>query len=531
MLMFSDALAKVTLPEAPGSYQFFDAKGEVIYVGKAKSIAKRVASYRRASDYKTTRLLTEVADIQCTVTGSEVEALLLEAKLIRQHQPKYNITLKGGERYAYIQVTNEPFPRLVTTRQPKPGDRVFGPYTSGEARVQAIHLANTLFKLRVCKRLPKRPCLLYHMKLCSAPCIGNITKDAYARNVKQAERLLRGDVPPLVDDLTREMREYAAQQEYEQAKLRRDQVRALQRIGNEPGAKLRQAYDQDVVNFSAAGAKVVVQVFHVNRGIISRRREFTLRRTLPQSDAAMLADFLTQYYYAEDIPGEVIVPIAAERQPVVANYLSQAAGRKVRITVPKQGEKLRLLELLAENIAVSLKAGDSALLELQEKLRLPRLPRVIECVDISNLGPTNAVGSLVFFRDGKPDKNEYRRFKVRTVAGQSDYDAMKEVIGRRFRRLLADRAALPDLLLVDGGKPQLSAAVSVFRELGLQQPVAALAKRREELYTTDSQYPLRIARTSPALKLVQRVRNEAHRFAIGYQRLLRGKDLRAQLKF
>lgn len=526
--MFVEALKKTVLPEMPGSYQFLDREGAVIYVGKAKNLATRVSSYRRAGDSKTAKLLAEVAEIQFTMTGNEVEALLLEAKLIKEHQPKYNVSLKSGERYAYIQVTDEPFPRFVTTRAPKRGDRVFGPYTSGEARQQAIHLANTIFKLRVCKRLPKRACLLYHLKLCSAPCIGKISPADYRESVRHAERLLRGDVAPIIADLTAGMRQFSADQEYEQAKINRDQIRTLQRLGSDQAVKLRRTYDQDVVNFIATRRTMVVQVFHVNRGVISRRREFTLTRALPQSDAELLTNFLTQYYYTEDIPSEVIVPMPLDNQATVTAYLAQAAGRKVVITVPKIGEKRKLLELLAENLLVSVKAGDSALLELQEKLRLPTLPRVIECVDISNLGPTNLVGSLVTFRDGRPEKSAYRRFKIRTVRGQSDYDSMREVISRRFRRLLIEQAPRPDLFLVDGGKPQLSAALSVFRELGIQQPVSALAKREEELYTTDAMYPLRLPKTSAALKLVQRVRNEAHRFALKYHTLLRGKALNSR---
>lgn len=523
--MFREILPRTILPESPGSYQFYNAAGEVIYVGKAKNLAKRVASYPRAEDPKVQRMVTEVAQIQFTVTRDEVEALLLEAKLIKSHQPKYNVSLKGGERYAYIQVTKEKFPRLVSTRTPKPGDRVFGPYTSGEARVQALHLANTIFKLRVCKRLPKRACLLYHLKLCSAPCIGKISPAEYGESVKQAEAMLRGEVKPLMGELGKEMRQASAKQAYELARLRRDQIRALERLGSDHPVKLRQTYNQDVINYVIGARHAVVQMFHVNRGIISRRREFSLNRHLPQTEPELLTAFITQYYYSEDIPAEIIVPVWPADTTVLAAYLSQAAGRKVEISVPKLGEKRKLLELLAENIAVSVRAGDSALLELQEKLKLPRFPRVIEGVDISNLGPTNLVGSLVTFRDGRPDKDNYRRYKIRTVTGQSDYDSMREVIRRRFTRLMAERKALPDLFLVDGGKPQLSAALSVFRQLGIQQPVAALAKRIEELYTTDSMYPLRLPQTSAALKLVQRVRNEAHRFALKYQRLRRAKRL------
>ena len=524
--MFRKILHKISLPESPGSYQFLNREGRVVYVGKANNIAHRVASYRRAEDPKTRRMLSEVAAIHFTVTRDEVEALLLEAKLIKSHQPKYNVSLKGGERYAYIQVTNEKFPRLVTTRTPKPNDRVFGPYTSGETRAQALRLANAVFKLRVCRKLPRRACLLYHLKLCSAPCIGNVTAAEYQRNVGRAEQLLRGDVEPLRTELTGEMRQLAERQEYEQAKVRRDQLRALDRIGSDQAAKLRHPVEQDAINFVTTPSGVTVQLFHTSRGVISQRREFSLGRVRGQSDAELLSEFLTQYYYTEDIPHEVILPEPLPDQAVVAEYLTQAARRKVLITVPKLGEKRRLLALLAENLAVSAKTGDRAMVALQEHLRLPTLPRVIECVDISNLGPTNVVGSLVRFRDGQPDKNGYRRFKIKTFRGQSDYHAMREVIDRHYRRLLADRVPLPDLLLLDGGKPQLSAAISVFRHFGLNQPVAALAKRFEELYRTDSTHPLRLPKTSAALHLVQRVRNEAHRFALKYQQLLRGKEFR-----
>lgn len=520
-----DILEKISIPELPGSYQFLNAQGDIIYVGKAKNLLKRIFSYPKATDGKTKKLVSEVREIQFTVTRNEVEALLLEAKLILAHQPKYNIALKSGERYAYIQVTDEVFPRLVTTRTPKRGDRVFGPYTSGEARVESLHLANTVFKLRVCKRLPKRACLLYHLKLCPAPCIGKITPAEYQTNVRKAESFLRGDMQPLLKGLEREMHAYSEHQQYETAKIRRDQIRALRHLGESPAGKPRRAYNQDAVNFVATAAKMVVQIFHISRGVISRRREFTIRRPLGQNDRQLFTDFLTQYYYTEDIPEEIIVPVPLIESALMEQYLAKESGRRVKITVPQQGEKLRLLELLAQNIAVSVKSGDSALLELQEKLRLPRIPRVVECFDISNLGPTNLVASLVTFKDGHPDKNNYRRFKIRTVRGQSDYDAMREVVERRFRRLLAEHVPLPDLVLVDGGKPQLSAALSVFRQLGIQQPVAGLAKKFEELYTTGSIYPLRLPKTSAALKLVQRIRNEAHRFAITYQRLLRSKSL------
>lgn len=522
--MLAEVLKKNPPPPKPGCYLFRDAPGTILYVGKAKDLSRRVPSYARADvDAKTQQLVRKVASVEYLVMRDEVEALLVEARLVKQHQPKYNIDLKSGERYAYIQVTDEPFPRLVTSRTPKSGDRVFGPYTSGETRQQALHLANTIFKLRVCKKLPKRACLLYHLNLCSAPCIGKISVGQYAVSVRKAERLLKGEIDPLRETLKSEMKKHADQQEYEAAKLRRDQVRALDRLGGDQAAKLRRAYEVDVVNFVATPQRMVVQVFHVSKGVISQRREFTLRRTLGQTDAVLLSEFLTTYYYAEEIPSEVVLPLELEDQSAVAEYLSRTAGRSVELHVPKRGEKKRLLELLGQNLEVSQRAGDVALVELQEQLKLPTLPRVVECFDISNLGPKDLVASMVQFRNGRPDKNNYRRFRIRTVRGQSDVGSMREVVDRRYRRLLRERAALPDLVLIDGGQPQLSAALAAMRELGLTLPVAALAKKLEEIYTTDAMYPLRLSRTSAALKLLQRVRDEAHRFALKYQRLRRAK--------
>ncbi len=524
--MLRNVLKRYPPPPKPGCYLFRNAAGVVLYVGKAKDLSRRVPSYARADlDAKTRKLVDEVAAVEYLVTRDEVEALLVEARLVKQHQPKYNIDLKSGERYAYLQVTDEPFPRLVSTRTPKPGDRVFGPYTSGETRQQARHLANTIFKLRVCKKLPKRPCLLYHLNLCSAPCIGKISVSDYGESVRKAERLLRGEVEPLQATLEAEMLAHAARQEYEAAKLRRDQVRALRRMGTDQATKLRRTYDQDVVNFVATPRRMVVQVFHISRGVISQRREFTVGRMLGQSDTALLTEFLTRYYSAEEIPAGVVVPVELEGQSAVEGYLTRTAGRKVAVSVPRRGEKKRLLDLLGQNLEVSQRVGDATLVELQEQLKLPTLPRVVECFDISNLGPTDVVASMVQFRDGRPDKNNYRRFRIRTVKGQSDVGAMREVVLRRYGRILRERAALPDLVLVDGGQPQLSAALAAMRDLGLTLPMVALAKKLEEIYTTDAMYPLRLPSTSAALKLLQRVRDEAHRFALKYQRLRRAKRL------
>ncbi len=526
------------VPKSPGCYLFKDSIGKILYIGKAKNIKKRIQWYfkKENQDIKTRALVKETTDISFIITDNEVEALLLEASLIRKHQPKYNIELKTGIRYAYIKITSDLFPRFEVVRKIKKGDKIFGPYPSGQARQEAVRLANSLFKLRVCKNLPKKSCLLYHIKQCSAPCIGKISGADYQKNITKAEMLLKGKTVDLVKKLNQEMKGFSKQLEYELAKIRRDQIMALENITQRQKVQLQKRYNQDVINFKKSVNTLVVQLFNINKGIISGRREFKIKIRLNNELNQDVSDFIRQYYYTEDIPAEIILPSLLPEQNLLEQYLSKLAKHQVKITVPQKGDKLKLLELLEKNINVGLKLSENSLLELQNRLNLPTLPRVIEAFDVSNLGPTNVVGSMVQFRDGKPDKNNYRRFKIKTFSGQSDFDAMKEIIYRRYYRITTpphqkfwcggkEKSQLPDLIMVDGGKPQLSAALSSLREFGLQLPVIALAKKEEEIYTPNNQYPLKLSKKSAALKLIQRIRDEAHRFAINYQRLLRGKNI------
>lgn len=512
-------------PKQPGCYLFQNKYGKVIYVGKAKDIKKRIGSYFHKTDLdsKTQSLIKEITNVEFIVTDNEVEAFLLEAQLIKKYQPKYNIELKGGQRYAYIQITNEKFPRLITTRNIKKGDKVFGPYASGSSRKETIRLANSLFKLRICKRLPKRTCLLYHIKQCNAPCIGKISEVDYQKNIAKAEMLLKGKTKELIQSLEQEMKRYSDELNYELAKIRRDQVLALEHISEKQKIELRKTYDQDVINYSQKPNKIIVQLFNINKGIISGRKEFKIRTPLSRNAGENLADFIRQYYYTEDIPQEIILPVKLAEQDLLKRYLSKMAKREIKITIPQKGDKLKLLELVKKNIEVGQKLGENSLLELQNKLNLPNLPQVIEAFDVSNLGPTDVVGSMVQFKDGVPDKNNYRRFKIKTFAGQSDFAAMKEIIYRRYYKITKEKSQLPNLIMVDGGKPQLTAALISLRELGIQIPVIALAKKEEEIYTPNNRYPIRLSKRSASLKLLQKIRNEAHRFAINYQRLLRSK--------
>ncbi|MFA6215407.1 MAG: excinuclease ABC subunit UvrC [Patescibacteria group bacterium] len=512
-------------PKTPGCYLFKNQAGSIIYVGKAKDLKKRVSWYfqKENQDSKTKNLIREIADVNFFITDNEVEALLLESELIKKNQPKYNIQLKSGIRYAYIRVTNDKFSKLESTRQIKKGDQIFGPYTSGEARQRVIRLANSIFKLRICKKLPKRACLLWHINLCSAPCIGKISEADYRKNIGQAVMLLKGQTKELIKKLTEEMQVFSTKLNYELAKLRRDQIFALQNISERQKIQLIKKYNQDVINYLPTPNKLIVQLFNINKGIVSGRREFKVATMFNRPAAENISEFIRQYYYTEDIPAEIIIPEKLSGQALLEKYLSEISKNKITITIPQKGDKLKLLELVKKNIAVGLKTGESGLLELQNKLSLPTLPRTIECFDVSNLGSTDVVGSMVQFFDGLPNKDNYRRFKIKTFSGQSDFEAMKEIIYRRYYRITKEKSVLPDLIMVDGGRPQLSAALVSLRELGLQIPVIGLAKKEEEIYTMNNQYPLRWPKNSASLKLLQRIRDQAHRFAIGYQRLLRQK--------
>ncbi|MFA6410442.1 MAG: excinuclease ABC subunit UvrC [Candidatus Buchananbacteria bacterium] len=512
-------------PKQPGCYLFKNKAGKIIYVGKAKNLKNRVGWYFKKENqvFKTKDLAAEIYEVEFFITDNEVEALLLESALIKKHQPKYNIQLKSGDRYAYIKITKEKWPRLATERNVKKGDQVFGPYPFGQARQQAIRLANNLFKLRVCRNLPKRACLLWHIKLCSAPCIGQISEVEYQKNIDKAELLLKGQTKELICQLESEMKEFSGDLNYEKAKSRRDQILALKNISERQKVSLQKKYNQDVINYLKQPNKIVVQLFNINKGIISGRKELEIKTPLFSDPAESLADFIRQYYFSADLPEEIILPIQISEVLLLEKYLSKIAGRNIKIFVPKKGDKLKLLELVKKNLQANLKTGTGGLLELQEKLSLPTLPRIIECFDISNLGPTNMVASMVQFVDGVPDKNNYRRFKIKTVTGQSDFAAMKEVVYRRYYGLIKDKAKFPDLIMVDGGKPQLSAALSSLKELGLQVPLIALAKRQEEIFTLNHQYPITLNKKSAGLKQIQRIRDEAHRFAIKYHRLLRSQ--------
>jgi len=511
------------LPIEPGCYLFKNKQEEVIYIGKAKNISKRVKSYfRKNLDEKTGQLAAAVADVDFFVTDNELEAFLLEAKLIRDRQPKYNLKLKGGVRYAYIKISAEKFPRLETVRSFGRHDKVFGPFVLSQVRQDLIRLANILFKLKSDNRQPVKVGSRYKIRCSTAPWTRLVSEREYKKDVAKAELLLKGKTFDLIKKLKKEMQGFSADRQFELAKIRRDQISALRNLTQKQTVQLRTAYDQDVINYIKTADTFFVQLFNINKGVVSGRLEFKFSLDkVSQKPADFLAEFISQYYYSHEIPQEIIIPDNLASRSILVEYLTKLAGRQVNIIVPQKGDKLRLLELVRKNIAANLKRGDSALFNLQLGLGLAHLPQVIECFDVSNLGDSNIVGSMVNFKNGLSDKNSYRRFKIKWQRGQSDFAAIREIIFRRYYRLKIENAKFPDLILVDGGKPQLTAASQALKRLGLSLPVAALAKKQEELFLVGKIDSIKLAKQSDALRLIQKIRDEAHRFGIAYQRSLR----------
>ena len=513
-------------PSLPGVYIMKDAKGQIIYIGKAKDIKKRVASYfnsRQDMPEKTVRQMEEADSIEFIVTDNEVEALILEANLIRKNRPKYNIDLKDSFRYANVLVTAEEFPRMLTVRKltGKEKGKVIGPFVFGEQRAIAMTALRKTFKIRTCKHLPKRECLLYHIGQCSAPCIGKISREDYKANVDSAVSSLEGNNEILIKELEKRMAEASKNQHFEEALKLREQIRALGGLGEEQKMETHLAYDQDFIGFAADRKTACGQVFNLTRGTIKQRQTFRFDAT---SD--MVPQFLHEYYSYSHIPEEIVIADELEEAPALEEFLSQKAGRKVHIVVPKKGGKKELLDLVEKNAAIALNTTvPPALAELKSGLRLPLLPRVIECFDISNLGKENTVASMVRFKDGQPDKDNYRQFRMRTLTGQNDFDAIKEAVGRRYRRLLEENAQLPDLIVIDGGKGQLHAAMEALLELGERDiPIISLAKRNEEVYMPTRSMPVLLDRKSAGLKVLQAIRDEAHRFAKRYHTKLRSNE-------
>ncbi|MEW5987814.1 MAG: excinuclease ABC subunit UvrC [Chloroflexota bacterium] len=551
------------LPTRPGVYLHKDAAGNILYVGKAVNLRQRVRSYfqQNVDSTKTLRLRQQIAEVEVITTDSELEALLLEMTLIKQHRPHYNIRLKDDKRYPYIKVHwADPFPKVtVTRRMENDGSRYFGPYTSVWAVHQTLDLLRKIFPYLSCDRnitgRDERACLYYDIKLCNAPCIGAVNQAQYRAAIQQLMDFLNGQSEEIMGSLREQMEQAAAGLQFEQAAAYRDQLRAIGRVVEQQKVIAAANSDQDIVAFARDQGDTCVQVFFIRHGKLIGREYFLLEGTEGEADEAILRDFLTQFYEeAAHIPHEVLLPHEVDEARIIEQWLKEKRSAAVTLQTPQSGQTRELVEMVAQNaqetLAILRQQWESdrskhvtAMAELQEALSLPRPPARVECYDISHTQGNLTVGSMVVFVQGAPFKSDYRRFNVRSV-NNDDYGAMKEVLTRRFRRW-ADYAAgeltdpsqigqnqketawaiLPDLLIVDGGKGQLSTAVEVLQAFDLlnEVPVVGLAKQEEELFMPGRVESILLPRRSQALYLVQRVRDEAHRFANEGHRQRRSK--------
>lgn len=551
------------LPNRPGVYLHKDANGRVLYVGKSVNLRNRVRSYfqNNVDSFKTRRMREQVADIEIITTDSDLEALLLETTLIKKYKPQYNIRLKDDKRYPYIKVHwAEPFPKVtVTRRMERDGSRYFGPYTSVWAVHQTLDMLRKVFPYLTCDRVitgrDERACLYFDIKLCNAPCIGNVDQVQYRTMIQSLMDFLNGRSDHITRQIEARMQTAAEELDFEQAAVYRDQLKAVDKIVAKQKVISAANTDQDVIAFAREEGDACVQVFFIRHGKLIGREYFLLEGTEGESDEEVLHDFMTQFYdEAAHIPKEVLLPHEVEEARIIEQWLKEKRSTKVSIQVPQRGKKKELVQMAATNAADTLAtlrqqwAADrskhvTAMSELQEALELERPPARIECYDISHTQGKYTVGSMVVFVQGAPRKSDYRRFNVRTV-GNDDYGAMKEVLTRRFQRFAESAngelhdpsligkqrketawAILPDLLIVDGGKGQLAMAMEVLRQFGLEHevPLAALAKQEEELFTPGRINSVMLDRRSQALYLVQRVRDEAHRFANEGHRKRRSK--------
>lgn len=562
------------LPSGPGVYQMIDPAGKIIYVGKAKNLRSRVRSYFQPSnmDSKVLRIRHDAADIQFILTGDELKALITEAELIRVHKPRYNILLKDDKRYPYIRVTTgDAFPTVEMTRRldRHDGHRYFGPFTSAGGVRETLDVLRRAFPYLTCDREitgnDTRACLYYDIKLCGAPCIGAQTKEEYWENINGLMRVLSGHADSVLSDLRAQMEEASEALDFERAALLRDRIQVVAQISARQRLVADIDADQDVIAFAQEGSDAVVQMFLIRNGRLVGSEYFALEGAEDEAAGEIVSTFLTQFYQdATDIPREVIVPEHIDEARIIEQWLrDRRGGRKVKLTVPQRGNKRELVQLAAQTAVEKLGilrsqwASDTvkqetALRELQQALGLPNPPNRIECYDISTTQGTAIVASRVVFVQGVPRKSEYRRFNIQTVAheGSDDYQSMREALTRRFRRYhdaqeqptvsapgkkdqVETWRLLPDLLIVDGGKGQLNVAVEVLQAAGLfgRVPVCGLAKQFEEIYLPGREKPVILPRRSEGMFLVQRVRDEAHRFAITSHRARRRRTgLASQLE-
>lgn len=537
------------LPTDPGVYLHKNNEGKVLYVGKAKNLRNRVRQYfqkSRPQIPRIERLISQISDIELLIADSEVEALILEANLIKKYSPRYNVSLKDDRSYPYIVVTNEPFPRVFVTRRIiKDGSKYFGPYTDVMSVRSALKTVHDIFKIRSCNyhidedviaRRKIRVCLDYHIKKCDGPCEGLISRQKYGEMIQGVEQLLKGRINDLVAALETKMLHRAEQLDFEGAAEFRDKISALRVYTEKQSVVDLEHNERDVVAYAIEKDDACGVIFKIRDGKVIGRQHFYMNNVDGRGAGEILESLLERYYLeAEDVPGDILLADPVETKDALSRWLSEKSHQQVSIDIPSNdGQKklIRFCQANARYLLEELKVQKlryqefipKSIAALQHDLRLPKNPRRIECFDISNIQGSDTVASMVVFVDGKPKKSDYRKFKIKTVEGPNDFASMQEVFERRYRRLLDEQGNFPDLIVVDGGKGQLSSAVDVLSRLNITgQPIIGLAKRLEEIFLPGESEPVQLPKTSPGLRLLQQLRDEAHRFAVTYHRQVRSR--------
>jgi len=539
-------------PGSPGVYLFKDAKDDILYIGKAKVLKNRVRSYFRGNgdslNPRTRTMVGQVRDIEYIVTDSEVESLLLEANLVKEYRPRYNVRLKDDKSYPHVRITNEPYPRVFITRKIiKDGSKYFGPYTDVSSLRSTMRVIKKIFPIRSCRyhidqaaidQQKFKVCLDYHIKKCEGPCEGLVSREHYLSMIEKVKDFLNGRTDEVVEYLTERMEQAADRLEFEEAARLRDQTQAVQNYAASQRVDIGDFEDRDVLAMAVERDDCAMVVLRLRTGKIIGREHFYLTGVEEKAASEILEDFVKQYYMKVNfVPREILFPELPENQAPLMDWLNSRAERRVYFKQPKIGEKKKLQQLAEKNARLLLgelqlqkkKRADfipKTVESLQEDLQMEAPPRRIEAFDISHISGTNTVASMVSFIDGQPRKSEYRRFKIKTVAGNDDFASMREVVQRRYKRVLEEQLPVPDLILIDGGKGQLHAAVGILTELDMPPvTIIGLAKRLEEVYIPQQSDPVFVAKSSPGLVLLQRIRDEAHRFAVTYHRKLRGKSM------
>lgn len=538
------------LPAHPGIYQFLNKNGKVLYVGKAKNLRSRVRSYFQTNitSPKTLALMQKVTDFQLVVTDSEVEALMLENNLIKELKPRYNVNLKDDKSYPFIKVTNELFPRVYPTRRViKDGSKYFGPYTDVRSMKSSLRMINQIFKIRSCKlditeksieQKKFKICLDYHIKKCDGPCEGLVSADDYGDMVSEVVKLLKGKTDELIKDLTGKMSEAVKHLEFEKAAEIRDKLNQLNSISSKQKIVSDDFEDRDIFAVAYEGKDSSCSVFNIRNGKLIGKKQLKLSIE-PGEELSEMYSAAVKFFYTEltEIPREIILETEPSDKELLHDWLNSRSDRKVKFLIPQRGDQKSLVKMCKENALLQLKeiqiqkmktqgSIPYSVAALQRDLRLKTIPKKIECFDISNLQGSDTVASMVVFEDGKPKKSLYRKFIIKGVIGPDDFSSMREVIERRYTNLIEMNENLPDLIMVDGGKGQLSSAVDVLDSLGfINYNIIGLAKRLEEVFLPEKSDPEMIPKTSSGLKLLQQIRDEAHRFAITFHRSRRSKRI------